>query len=370
MKAVLKLLLVLLFTQFSHATSLQGALSGTLSHAGSPYHVTKDIVVEPGSTLTIEAGVVLLFDSTTALRVEGTLRALGSKAQPIVLKPFAKNARGAAWEGIQFTNRGKDDSQLKYCVIEQARRGVSVFSVSPTIENCQIRLCDQEGFLLRVSRARIEGNQITGNRADGIRVISFKGLIRGNQIAQNGADGLYLEKSPCTVEDNTIRANKDDGVFCLQSNAVLKNNRIEQNGDDAVLVGQCAPLLFNNTLVRSDFGLFAYRNSWPKVVNCTMAGNKYGVYIRENASAAIDNSILWDNETTVFTDSTSSVKISYSDVEGGFAGDGNFSVQPGFTGNDYTAVKNDSPCNGNANPAPLYQPADSGLQNKVGARLK
>jgi len=370
MKAVIQLILIFLSVHWAWSAPLQGALSGTLSHTGSPYHVTGDIIVEPGTTLTIEAGVVFLFDSTTAFRVEGNVQAAGKKSQPIVFKPFSKNPHGAAWEGIQFTNRGQDASQLKYCLIERARRGVSAFSVSPSIENCHILHCDQEGIRVRVSRARIISNRITGNRTNGIHAVSFKGLIKGNEIAENNEDGIYLEKSPCTVEGNTIRANKDDGLFCLKSNAIIRNNRIEQNGDDAILVGQSDPLIFNNTLLRSNFGLFTYRNSLPKIINCTIAGNKYGIYVRDNASAHIDNSILWDNETSVFTDSTSAVKITFSDVEDGFPGPGNFSVLPGFTGPDHSAVKEQSPCNGDANPNPIYNEPGSGLQNKVGARLK
>jgi len=370
MKAVLQLLLIFIIVHSARSAPLQGALSGTLKRSASPYHVTKDIIVRPGAKLTIEPGVVLLFDSTVVFRVEGQLQAAGSNKQPVVFKAFAKNAQGAAWEGIQLTNRGQDASQLKFCVIEQARRGLSVFSVSPVIADCQIRRCDQQGLLLRVSRARIVNNHITENGAEGVRAEAFKGLIRGNTITRNNKDGIYLEQSPCFVENNIIRANKDDGLFCFKSNAVIRNNRIEQNGDDAILVGQSAPLIFNNTLIRSDFGLFVYKNSLPKVVNCSIAGNKYGLYIRENASAHIDNSILWDNETPAFTDSTSSVTITYSDVENGFPGEGNYSAPPGFTGSDYSAVKAQSPCNGSGNPNPLYSEPPGGLQNKVGARLK
>ena len=367
---VLGMFLLFLHVSWAWSASLQGTISGTLKRASTPYHVTGDIVIEPGKSLTIEPGVVLLFDSTTVFRVEGNLQAVGKKAQPVLFKPFIKNPHGAAWEGIQFTNRGLDASQLKNCIIERARRGVSVFSVSPSIENCQIRLCDQEGILLRVSRARITNNRITENRTDGIHAVAFKGLIKGNEIDKNNEDGVYLEKSPCTVEGNTIRANKDDGLFCIKSNAVIRNNRIEQNGDDAILIGQCAPVMFNNILVRSDFGLFVYRNSSAKVANCTISGNKYGIYVRDNANARIDNSIVWDNETPVFTDSTSSVKITFSDMEGGFPGEGNYSAHPGFSGTDYSTVKESSPCNSNKNPHPIYKEPDSGMQNKTGARLK
>lgn len=61
------------------------------SLAGSPYIVVSSVTVDPGATLTIEAGVEVYFNTSTALYVDGGLIAEGTAAQPIVLSAPATN---------------------------------------------------------------------------------------------------------------------------------------------------------------------------------------------------------------------------------------------------------------------------------------
>jgi hypothetical protein len=64
-------------------TELSGELSGTLT-ADKPYLVVGDIYVPPGSSVTIQAGTMLLFSEFTGLHVQGTLYAKGTEALPIL----------------------------------------------------------------------------------------------------------------------------------------------------------------------------------------------------------------------------------------------------------------------------------------------
>ena len=79
--------LILLFTY--QITAAQTNIGGTLTKdtkltlAGSPYAVTSNLGVPIGKTLTIDTGVVINFNGTSPLVVQGSLIAIGNKLNPI-----------------------------------------------------------------------------------------------------------------------------------------------------------------------------------------------------------------------------------------------------------------------------------------------
>lgn len=360
---------LLFLASAAFSTELKGPVSGNLSLKDSPFHVVGDIVVMPEAQLTIEPGVLLKFDSTVVFRIEGKLLAKGTAGRKIIFSAWKKNPQGAAWEGIQFTNRSSDESLLQYCRIEFARRGVSLFSVSPIITQCEIVNNSEDGIRCQVSRATISENLVKDNGGDGIFAKAMKGRIIGNEIIENAGDGVHLENSPCVVAENELRLNGDDGVFCGQSPALIRDNFIMQNKDDGILVDGASPKIANNVIARHQFGVFAYHDAAPVLANCTIADNIYGLYARSKTSFRMDNSIVWNNETSVFTDSLSAAEITFSNVEGGFAGSGNFSKDPKFVDLQSYQLKPGSPCIGHGNPDSISKYSNMGAQN-IGANLK
>lgn len=110
---------------------LSGELTGTLT-AEQPYKVVSDIYVSPGSTISIEAGAVLLFSSFTGLHVQGTLYAKGTASQPILFSsPFdttINNAPSVAaapfdWNGIDVYD-GAVGTEFVHCVIRYSVYGI------------------------------------------------------------------------------------------------------------------------------------------------------------------------------------------------------------------------------------------------------
>jgi hypothetical protein len=92
-------------------TPLSGALPSLIKADNSPYVVETDIFVSPGTSVTIDSGVVLLFNNFTGLHVQGTLYAKGTKDKPIVFtskndsyyNPYAIiNAAPYDWNGIDI----------------------------------------------------------------------------------------------------------------------------------------------------------------------------------------------------------------------------------------------------------------------------
>jgi hypothetical protein len=77
------------------------------------------------------------------------------------------------------------------------------------------------------------------------------------------------------------------------------------------------------------------------IINCTFTGNSlrafgYGKFFPVNALACegsdvyITNSILWNGGNEISTDNDSSITITYSNVQGGWSGEGNIDTDPDF----------------------------------------
>ena len=83
---------------------LSGTLSTdkTLSAAAGPWHVTGDVTVPAGVTLTIEPGAILFFQPSTGLTVNGKLVAQGTEAAHIILTR-APGTSGT-WDGLAFSS--------------------------------------------------------------------------------------------------------------------------------------------------------------------------------------------------------------------------------------------------------------------------
>lgn len=95
MKLILKkaggCVLVLLIATGMYAKSnsappvaLSGILSTNIKAGSGPFLVTGDLTVPPGTTVTIGAGTVFLFDNFSGLHIQGTLVCRGKKGKPVV----------------------------------------------------------------------------------------------------------------------------------------------------------------------------------------------------------------------------------------------------------------------------------------------
>jgi hypothetical protein len=93
-----------------------GDISGVLTKKGSPYQVTGDLRIPKDTSLVIEAGVVIDFDSAKLIRVDGSIHTLGTKNEPIVLT-CSDSLLG--WLGLFFVdNMDQDTSWFNYTKIE------------------------------------------------------------------------------------------------------------------------------------------------------------------------------------------------------------------------------------------------------------
>jgi parallel beta-helix repeat protein len=75
-------------------------------------------------------------------------------------------------------------------------------------------------------------------------------------------------------------------------------------------------------------GMYNCDNSSPTLTNCTFSGNSDGgMYNCDNSSPTLTNCILWANESEQISGDAA---VTYSDVQGGWPGEGNIDTDPLF----------------------------------------
>ncbi|MBN2474231.1 MAG: lamin tail domain-containing protein [Pirellulales bacterium] len=100
-------------------TTVSGTLTGpdvVWDAASGPWHVTGDVTVPAGVTLTIEPGTTVFFDQDTQLTVNGRLVAEGTRFERIRFAPPPGSS--ATWQGLAF--RSAEDNRLAYLDMESS----------------------------------------------------------------------------------------------------------------------------------------------------------------------------------------------------------------------------------------------------------
>ncbi|UCG48473.1 MAG: hypothetical protein JSU94_01605, partial [Phycisphaerales bacterium] len=244
-----------------------------------------------------------------------------------------------------FTIRGGNaDGEYPYC----RGGGFYTYAGSPTVLNCTL--------VANAARGRSTGGAGLWNY-EGNPVISDCRFV-GNVTELSGAEwgeasggGMYnYEGSPrltrCAFLGNSaVGANGRGGGF------------FSYEGDPTV--EGC--LFAGNAASRKGGGMWNYSGN-PKILNCTFSGNEGGGLWNYEGSPAVVNSILWGNGDSQISSHFGGLVVRYSDVQGGWPGEGNLAADPLFVdsgGGDYHVLA-ESPCvNGGDNSAvPEWATAD------------
>ena len=296
--------------------------------------------VENGASILVAPGTYL--ENIAFLEKEITIKSAdgpgvttidGNQAGRVVT--FRRN-EGAILDGFTITNGDGGISCHDYstpiinnCVImdNHGREGGGLYSFLsfPTITNCTIigntaEHYDGGGIYCRDSAPTISNCVIYGNRArelgGGIRLEDCEGtsywpitkvtncIISGNIAAEDDGGGVYvqwwsnceIEFENCTISDNY--AEDSGGGIYLDSSGTITNCTIEGNISDG----------------------------WGGGV---FAASSKEQYIK------IENSILWDNfapnSPVIYAGGYwGIVEVSYSDIQGGWSGEGNIDADPLF----------------------------------------
>jgi hypothetical protein len=134
----------------------------------SPIHISGDIKIPAGRTLTIEPGTEMVFKDTdegaTGFRpeecefiVEGTLLAEGSEDEPIKMISGAAFPGRKDWDGIRvLTGVSQNKTLIKHVLIAGAENGLELRSSNAEISELKFRFCDTALGVFQVKKQNIE----------------------------------------------------------------------------------------------------------------------------------------------------------------------------------------------------------------------
>ncbi|MCP4713126.1 MAG: hypothetical protein GY869_31230 [Planctomycetes bacterium] len=272
----------------------------------------------------------------------------------------------AVLDGVTITNGYTNDKGA----------GIRCFNSNPTIRNCVIvnnisvlENSEGGGIYCNSSNPNIINCTINNNSTDfvgaGIYCLFSNPLISNCTIADNTSNingaGIYCSSSNpvisnCIISGNVCNTGSGGGIFCdnnssplikncaIHNNAVLSLGRV--GGGVYCLPNTSNPIIMNCTITGNwaSFGGGVYLgNNQTQLINCTITGNLAnfgaGIYCTSD-TPTIKNCILWGdwpNEIGVVTDPPA---VSFSNVEGGFVGDGNIDVDPKYADPGYWNSEN------------------------------
>jgi parallel beta-helix repeat protein len=361
---------------FSDTTEVSGDVSGIWNLSGSPYAVIGELTVPAEDTLIIESSVEIRFRGRYHLIVNGLLKGIGTESDSIIFtrdQPIENHK----WKGIRFVN-ALDGCSLVFCHIEYVKndgaypevRGGAIYcdSSSPVISHCA--LCHNYshnanynggggGIFVIQGSPIVEYCHIYDNYVDsggGICTLEAgSALIQYNVIEDNTAlysgGGMYLgvRSSPSAI-GNVIRNNNCSSGW--GGGGITLWNWYAMSPVSKTIINN---LLYHNSASDAGGGIYT-RYDLSFIYNNTIVNNSAnrggGIYVLNEGQYLPDvrNCILWSNVANngpaVYLDqaNNSQIDITWSDVENGWSGNGNFDSMPNFKDTVWFRLVNPSRC--------------------------
>jgi hypothetical protein len=230
---------------------------------GCYYNVTGNLLVTEGVTLSIPSNVVLRFDPTIYLMVDGAIKVAGTENLPVI---FTRSTE-SLWGGIRITEKSKASS-LVYLTLEYARgvtgpytyAALNVVNSQPTLENitfrynaAPFRIFGREDLL----PVTLSGGQVTNNTEGGALGI-------GNHII----DGVYFAGNSAT---------DTDAVISVCPGSSILNSSFVNNATLAIKGNDCSS------------------NGVTNIDNNTVTGNRGAIAVTHNFSVTIQSNEISNN---------------------------------------------------------------------------
>jgi tetratricopeptide (TPR) repeat protein len=239
--------------------SLKGNLTiaaGASLTVNNTFHAYKNITVESGGHLVINAGKSLIFHDGAKLIINGGFTAIGNSSQRINIDFSSISSTG---NGIIVNPSG--GVCLNYCNISNAYYGLQCL-----------------GDIAQFS------NNIVMNNYTGVTIENFSSNIfnmNNNIISSNENNGIRIVRSTFTLSNNEMRDNGNCGISCYDEvNMTIINNRITNNADYGIYInynGQSCIGGGNNAnlISRNRYGLLTSNNSQTTAnYNCIYNNSK------------------------------------------------------------------------------------------------
>ena len=325
------------------------------------------------------------------------------------------NSSPSVGGGIAITNNllVAGDVMLRDCVVSNNTcftSGGGIYAVIGTnsliLERCVIAANQVNPAKTALNSASGGGLEVSGNsQVLGCYIIDNHCYARGgppNGNPSSTGGGVQTEQGTAVIIGSTIAGNLawaqygysvwadfgagggisiPSGELCLTNCAIAGNNAFSvytTRGSGLYVSGTATRVsLCNCTLAGNGMSFAGARGSgiWVLagtvgILNCTVASNvDYGVY-RAGGTVTVHNSIIYFNGLTPEISGTATV--TYSCIGGGYAGQGNISLEPFFTSPTDFVLLPYSPCIDAGDPSPAdndvcFPPSLGSVTNDMGA---
>jgi len=190
-------------------------------------------------------------------------------------------------------------------------------------------------------------------------VVAATVISGGRSTSYGGSDGFGGgtgqvvtfaggEDASCVLAGFTI-TDANNGIYCFGASPTISNCCIIGNSGAGIELSNGSNPAITNCRIgpNSGTGIEMWDEkrgrtaiyNCPTITNCTIAGNlQHGI---SDGIPTITNSIIWANLAQQITGTQVATLVTYSNVQGGFPGQGNIDVDPLFADPGYWADFND-----------------------------
>jgi parallel beta-helix repeat protein len=255
--------------------------------------------------------------------------------------------------------------------------GIYNYGSNPTLTNCTF-----------------SGNS-TGNSGRGGGMYNDSGnptltnctFTNNSAVDYGDGGGMYNENSSPTITNCIFIGNSayfyGGGMYNYSGNPTLTNctftnNSVDDYGAGGGMYNENSSPTITNCIFSSNSaagggGMYNFYGS-PTITNCTFSGNSALTYgggmFNYTANPIVTNCILWDNTarygSQIYNYSGSTATITFSDIQGGWAGTGNINANPLFvnaSAGDLHLLYN-SPCINIGNPDFVPEPNETDIDGE------
>lgn len=267
----------------------------------------------------------------------------------------------------------------EYCAMSGIRMingldGVYTYYSSTVFEECDVLACQGTGIKVHSGNITLVDCDISDHSAYGVLTYGSQVSMADCEVMHNAFTGLCnsestLTLSECMILDNNMGTYYGGGIFLDGSTATISGSLIWGNTtsddgggiactyDSILTLSNC--VFAGNSAGRDGGALSGHYDSVISIMNCTFTGNTAGrnggaMGIMFDCSVTAWDCIFWNDTPDEISNFLSEdITVTYSVVQGGYAGEGNIDTDPllvsGPAGDFYLSQTGagqaeDSPC--------------------------
>ena len=342
---------VCLMIAIGHSYGLEISSDAQWTISDSPVSITEKLVIRPGATLTIDAGVTVMLAEDAAILIEGSLLAKGTSSHPIL---FTRATGSNAWPGIEFPgtrvwNTFSSRSVFEFCRFEHISNEVALqaWEVDLEFSNCVFETITDTVIRSHDGKIRL-ADSLFRDCGEGVNAVRCDADISRNRFyhIRNGADAIDVDLEysgeglkPANISQNMIEYCSGDGIDLGSSAARISGNLIRRCADKGISLGEGSNArVENNVVLHCPIGIAVKDRSAPVMANNTVASCTVGVSAYEKeigmggARGHWVNGIVWNCDESIRLDLLSFLDVRYSVIGGTevWPGEGNINADPQF----------------------------------------